>query len=154
MVFSSPALTPTSLVFEAGDEAARTENQFSVFSSAAVEGNAVNLAEIVHGDAVAIGGLALLGLVGAGAFGDLEDLLVDFVFGDFNNFAGNLDAVIGLQFDGRDDFIGNGEFEIGFGRQDLFSFLLVFGHGDGRLGSRLLAAAGKDFGRLFTNQAR
>ncbi len=54
-------------------------NEFGVFVLAAVEGFAVDLAEVVHGDAVAVGGLALLGFVGAGAFGDLQDLLVDFV---------------------------------------------------------------------------
>jgi hypothetical protein len=86
--------------------------------------------------------LPFLVLEGAGALGDLLDLLVDFVFGDFDDFTNDGKAVGRLQFDLRDDFVGEREFEIGLGIEDLFRFLLVLGHGDRRLGRRLLAAIG------------
>ena len=59
------------LVFEAGDESLGAEHQ-SALVGAALEGFAVDLADIIDGDAVAVRGLAVLRLVGAGAFGDLR----------------------------------------------------------------------------------
>lgn len=55
------------------------------------------------------------------------------------------------EFDRRNDFVGDREFEIGLGVQDLVGFRLVLGHRDFGLGCRLLAAAREDFRRLFTN---
>lgn len=85
------------------------------------------------------------------ALGDLHDLLGHFVFTDFGDFADDLDAVDRLKFDRRDDFVGQREFEVGFGSEDLLGFVLVFGHGDFRLGGRLFAAAGEDLRRLVAN---
>ncbi len=48
------------LVFRSPDETVGADDEFSVFVLATVEGNAINLAEVIHGDAVALGGLALL----------------------------------------------------------------------------------------------
>jgi hypothetical protein len=45
------------LLFEAGDEAARADHQLGVLGGAAFEGFAVQLAQEVDGDLVAIGGL-------------------------------------------------------------------------------------------------
>ena len=103
MLFSSPALTPTSWSSKPGMKRSGTEDQRCVVIGAAVEGFAIDLAEVVHGDAVAVGGLALLRFVGAGAFGDLEDLLVDFVFVDTRRLRGSPDAVDVLELDRRDE---------------------------------------------------
>ena len=67
------------LLFEAGDEAARADHQVRVLGGAAVEGLAVQLAQEVDGQLVALGGLdglALLVLVGLGLAGQFGQGLV------------------------------------------------------------------------------
>ena len=80
------------LVLEAGDEFLRAEDQRLGGARAAVEGDAVDLADIVDGDAVAFLGLAVLGLVAAGRFGDALDLLLDLVVRHVVDRAGDRDV--------------------------------------------------------------
>ena len=132
------------LVLEARDELLRAEHQRLVGAGAAVEGLAVDLADIVDGDAVAVFGLALLRLVGARRFGDALDLLVDLRFRHVEDRPRHRDAGEILDLDRRNDLIGELELEIGAAGEDLLGFLLVLGHGDLGLHGGLLAAVGDD----------
>ncbi len=106
------------------------------------------LPTIVDGDAVAILGLAVLGLIAARGFGDALDLVLDLGVRHVIDGAGHLDVGEILDVDGRDDLIGELELEIGAAGEDLLGFLLVLGHGDLGLHGGLLAAVGDDVAGL------
>ena len=110
------------LLFEAGDEAVRTDHQVGVFGGPAVESHAVQLAEVVNGDLVAVGGLhglALLVLVGLGLAGQFLQRLVQILVG------GLVDGTVQLQGLGIDrsevghDFQGHFEGQVVGTGQDL-----------------------------------
>src|SRR6185369_17659328 len=67
------------LVLEARDELAGADHELNALAGAAVEGNALDGAREVHGDAVALLGLGALGLrrIGTALVGDALDRLVD-----------------------------------------------------------------------------
>ena len=145
--FSSPAFDSDQLVLEARNELLGAEHQRLVGAGAAVEGHAVDLADIVDGDAVAVFRLARLGLVGPRGFGDALDLLVDLGLRNVEHLPGHGDVGKFLDLDRRDDLIGELEFEIRAAGQDLLGFLLVLGHGDLGLHRGLFAAVGDDVAR-------
>ena len=67
------------LLFEAGDQLARAEHDRHAFAGAAFEGDAIDLADEVDHELVAVGGLvALLGVLIAGLrLGELLQLILD-----------------------------------------------------------------------------
>src|SRR5690606_6336584 len=105
-------------VLEAGDEFLGTQHQRLVVAGTAGKSLAADLADVIDGDAVAIGRLAFLRLVGPGGFGDALNLLLDLVFGNVVN--GTLDLDVGelLDLDGGDDLVVQLELEIDAAGED------------------------------------
>ncbi len=132
------------LLLEAGNELVGAEHEVGILGCTALEGFAVDLAEVIEGDAVAVRGLALLRLVAARRIGNALDLLGHFLFWNVIDETADLERRKVLLLDRRQNLVIERKLEIGIAGQDLLGFLLVLGHGDLGLHGRLFAALVED----------
>src|SRR5690606_1569410 len=141
------SLEANELFFEARNELAGTKNELRIVVGATFERLAVELAEIIDGNAIFVFCLALLGFEGASRRSDALYLLIDFLIGNIDDFTGNGDLGEVLDFDCRQDFVVQRENEIGFAVWNLFGLFLVFRHDDFGLGRRLFVAVSENRAR-------
>ena len=137
-------LAADELILETGDEFLGSEHQRLVRACAAIEGGAVDLADIVDRHAVAFGGLTGLRFVAARRFGDTLDLLVDLRIRNIEHLTRHLDVREILDFNRRDDLVVQAEFEVGAAGEDLLGLFLILGHDHFGLHGGLLTAPGND----------
>ena len=130
------------LLGEAGDELGRAEADLRVLVGAALEGLAVDLADIGHGDAVAGRRLPVLRREGARRFGELAQLLVDLLVLDLGDRPLDRDRLEVLELDLRQDLVGHRVGEVGPAGEHLVGLLLVLGQLEVRLHGGALAALG------------
>ena len=135
----SPALTPTSWSSKPGNEGVRTELDADILAVAALEFGAVDAADEIDHDAVAVDSLALLGLEGAVLLGHALERFVDLGLGHLDDRLLDRHVLEVDQIEDRQHFERDGEGQIALGVHGLLDLVLVLGELDLRLEGKLEA---------------
>ena len=134
------------LVLKTGDELAGADHELNALALAAVERHAVDGADEVDGDAVALLGLGALGLrrIGPALVGDALDRLVDVAIGHVDHRLLDIEALEVGERDRRHDLDRDGVGQIGLAGEQVLDLLLLGRHRDLGLGREAEAALGED----------
>ena len=128
-------------VLEAGNKAPLADDDIDIRGCATFKGLAINFADEVDLDLVAVLGDTLcLRLVNRVALGQIGERGIQVRFPDLGHEALHLKRLEVDQVDRRNDFVGHGIREVLATRDDLFDFRLILGKGDIGLSDRALVA--------------
>ena len=140
------------MLFKARNEGVGTENQLSIFISAAFKCFAIDFAEIGHQNLVAIFRFAFFGFERTRAFADLHQALINFAVVNFDNWTLDFNVRNVSHFDCRHHFIDDIEFKIRFAIHDFHGFCFILSHVVLRLHSSFLITLFQRRTRGFADQ--